>query len=83
MAGGDDCPGVGEAAARCLGERAPSDTINLEVDPPDAWYAEETPLIGFAEEAAGWEPLDDAEPDEPGDGEEWDANAEEEDVPRK
>ena len=40
----------------------------MQVNPPDSRDAEETPLVCFAEEAAGGEKADGTEPDKPGEG---------------
>ena len=39
--------------------------INLQVNPPDTRYADDTPKIRFAQEGAWGRPLDKSHPDEP------------------
>ncbi len=72
--------GVGGFGCERGGHGPFSDSVNLEIDPPHAWDAEDGPQAGFLAEGADEEPLKDDEVAE-GDGEEeGKAEEEEEDV---
>lgn len=54
------------------------DTIHANIHEPDARDANDAPQIGFAEDASRWSPLDDEQPDGPGEDEEGQSQEEEE-----
>jgi hypothetical protein len=55
-----------------------ANAVDLKINPPDAWDADDTPEICFAQECSGSGPLDEGEPDEAGEEQKRDAQEEEE-----
>jgi hypothetical protein len=55
-----------------------ANSINLQINPPDAWNPDDAPEICFAQESSRRGPLDEGEPDETGENQEGYAKEEEE-----
>ena len=55
-----------------------ANAVDLKINPPDAWDADDAPEVCFAQECSGGGPLDDGKPDEAGEEQERDAEEEEE-----
>jgi hypothetical protein len=55
-----------------------ANAVDLKINPPDSWDADDAPEVCFAQEGSGGGPLDDGEPDEAGEEQEGDAEEEEE-----
>jgi hypothetical protein len=53
-------------------------TVNLNVDPPDAWNAQHAPQVRFTKRSRRWRPLYDGQPDYPSEADQWYPDAEQE-----